>query len=95
MKKEVANNVEHVIPESIRFDPSKSLENKPKGLVDSLSKYFTPGAKRTSRSSLSSLIKPQSEIETASPTVIVTTPSESRKRKAEKLFSSSGKKNVC
>lgn len=30
------------IPESIRFDP-KSMENKPKGLVDSLTKYFTPG----------------------------------------------------
>jgi len=26
-----------VIPDAIRFDPSKSLENKPKGLVDSLS----------------------------------------------------------
>ena len=30
------------IPESLRFDP-KSMENKPKGLVDSLTKYFTPG----------------------------------------------------
>ena len=30
------------IPESLRFDP-KSIENKPKGLVDSLTKYFTPG----------------------------------------------------
>merc|ERR1712008_476228 len=30
----------HVIPEAIRFDPAKSLENKPKGLVDSLTKYF-------------------------------------------------------
>jgi hypothetical protein len=28
--------------ESLQFD-SKSIENKPKGLVDSLTKYFTPG----------------------------------------------------
>ncbi len=46
------------IPEEVRFDPSR-LENKPKGLVDSLSKYFTPGIKRTSRTALNSLIKPQ------------------------------------
>lgn len=50
------------IPEAVRFDPN-SLENKPKGLVDSLSKYFTPGVKRTSRTALNSLIKPQSEFE--------------------------------
>ena len=30
-----------VIPDAIRFDPSKSLENKPKGLVDSLSGTVT------------------------------------------------------
>ena len=46
------------IPEAVRFDPN-SLERKPKGLVDSLSKYFTPGVKRTSRTALSSLLKPQ------------------------------------
>ncbi len=45
------------IPEEVRFDPN-SLERKPKGLVDSLSKYFTPGVKRTSRTALSSLLKP-------------------------------------
>jgi hypothetical protein len=50
------------IPESVRFDPN-SLENKPKGLVDSLSKYFTPGVKRTSRTALSSLLKPNSDME--------------------------------
>ena len=69
-----------VIPDSIRFDPSKSLENKPKGLVDSLSKFFTPGMKRTSRTALSTLIKPPSELETATPI--------NKKRKA--LFTSSG-----
>ena len=46
------------IPEAVRFDPN-SLERKPKGLVDSLTKYFTPGVKRTSRTALSSLLKPQ------------------------------------
>lgn len=69
-----------MIPDSIRFDPSKSLENKPKGLVDSLSKFFTPGMKRTSRTALSTLIKPPSELETATPI--------NKKRKA--LFTSSG-----
>merc|ERR1712051_541171 len=57
----------HVIPEAIRFDPAKSLENKPKGLVDSLTKYFTPGAKRTSRTALNSLIKPARELQDSSP----------------------------
>lgn len=50
------------IPESVRFDPN-SLENKPKGLVDSLSKYFTPGVKRTSRTAMSTLLKPIDEVE--------------------------------
>merc|ERR1712203_1274398 len=57
----------HVIPEAIRFDPAKILENKPKGLVDSLTKYFTPGAKRTSRTALNSLIKPARELQDSSP----------------------------
>ncbi len=36
-----------------KFDHTKQSENKePKGLVDSLSKYFTPGVKRTSRTAL-------------------------------------------
>ncbi|XP_059098251.1 histone acetyltransferase KAT6A-like isoform X2 [Tigriopus californicus] len=48
------------IPEEVLYDPN-SLENKPKGLVDSLSKYFTPGIKRTSRTALNSLIKPHVE----------------------------------
>ncbi len=52
------------IPDSVRFDPN-SLENKPKGLVDSLTKYFTPGVKRTSRTALNSLLKPNSELEAA------------------------------
>ncbi len=61
-KVEAEENSENVIPDSIRFDPAKNLENKPKGLVDSLSKYFTPGAKRTSRTALNSLIKPATEL---------------------------------
>merc|ERR1711981_810955 len=64
----VENSENHVIPDAIRFDPAKSLENKPKGLVDSLTKYFTPGAKRTSRTALNSLIKPAVELQTPSPT---------------------------
>lgn len=48
------------IPEEVLYNPN-SLENKPKGLVDSLSKYFTPGIKRTSRTALNSLIKPHVE----------------------------------
>ena len=47
------------IPDDIRFDP-KSLENKPKGLVDALSNFFTPGLKRTSRTAMNSLLKPES-----------------------------------
>jgi len=47
------------IPDAIRFDP-KSLENKPKGLVDALSNFFTPGLKRTSRTAMNSLLKPES-----------------------------------
>ena len=73
----------NVIPEAMRFDPAKSLENKPKGLVDSLTKYFTPGHKRTSRTALNSLIKPAVELQTPSPT--------NKRRKQEKVFSSSGK----
>jgi len=53
------------IPEEVRFDPN-SLENKPKGLVDSLSKYFTPGVKRTSRTALNSLLKPSTSPRRAS-----------------------------
>jgi hypothetical protein len=77
---------ETVIPEVVRFDPTKTSQhdNKPKGLVDSLSKYFTPGVKRTSRTALSTL-KPQTDLETASMT---TTSTGSKKRKH--LFSSSG-----
>uniref|UniRef100_A0A0K2TJ40 Uncharacterized protein n=1 Tax=Lepeophtheirus salmonis TaxID=72036 RepID=A0A0K2TJ40_LEPSM len=47
------NNKEHGVLNSSSFD-SKISENKPKGLVDSLSKYFTPGVKRTSRASSNS-----------------------------------------
>ena len=78
--KKVESNDHPVIPDAIRFDPSKSLENKPKGLVDSLTKYFTPGVKRTSRTALSTLIKPQSELETATPV----------NKKRKQLFTSSG-----
>ena len=46
------------IPTDIRFDP-KNLEHKPKGLVDALSNFFTPGLKRTSRTAMSSLLKPE------------------------------------
>ena len=81
--KKVESNDHPVIPDAIRFDPSKSLENKPKGLVDSLTKYFTPGHKRTSRTALNSLIKPAVELQTPSPT--------NKRRKQEKVFSSSGK----
>jgi hypothetical protein len=50
--------LDHIIPTDIRFDP-KSLENKPKGLVDALSNFFTPGLKRTSRTAMNSLLKPE------------------------------------
>ena len=76
----------NVIPESIRFDPAKSLENKPKGLVDSLTKYFTPGHKRTSRTAMNSLIKPAAEL-----TATTSPPSAAKRRKQDsKVFSSSG-----
>ena len=39
------------------FRPS-DLKVKPKGLVDALSNFFTPGLKRTSRTAMNSLIKP-------------------------------------
>lgn len=45
------------IPNDIRFEP-KNLVVKPKGLVDALSNFFTPGLKRTSRTAMNSLIKP-------------------------------------
>ena len=60
--REMFNDAIKDIPEAVRFDPN-ALERKPKGLVDSLSKYFTPGVKRTSRTALSSLLKPQVENE--------------------------------
>merc|ERR1712106_386155 len=47
------------IPNDIRFEP-KNLVIKPKGLVDALSNFFTPGLKRTSRTAMNSLIKPES-----------------------------------
>jgi len=47
------------IPTDIRFEP-KNLVVKPKGLVDALSNFFTPGLKRTSRTAMNSLIKPES-----------------------------------
>ena len=50
--------LDHLIPTDMRFDP-KSLENKPKGLVDALSNFFTPGLKRTSRTAMNSLLKPE------------------------------------
>ena len=79
----------NVIPDDIRFDPAKNLENKPKGLVDSLTKYFTPGHKRTSRTALNSLLKPATELQTspAPPPAA----SSNKKRKIDKIFSSSGK----
>ena len=46
------------IPTDFRFDP-KNLANKPKGLVDALSSFFTPGLKRTSRTAMNSLLKPE------------------------------------
>ena len=46
------------IPNDFRFDP-KNLANKPKGLVDALSSFFTPGLKRTSRTAMNSLLKPE------------------------------------
>ena len=48
------------IPSDIRFEP-KNLLVKPKGLVDALSNFFTPGLKRTSRTAMNSLIKPESQ----------------------------------
>ena len=49
------------IPSDMRFEP-KNLLVKPKGLVDALSNFFTPGLKRTSRTAMNSLIKPESSI---------------------------------
>ena len=46
------------IPNDFRYDP-KNLSNKPKGLVDALSSFFTPGLKRTSRTAMNSLLKPE------------------------------------
>ena len=40
------------------FRPS-DLKVKPKGLVDALSNFFTPGLKRTSRTAMNSLVKPE------------------------------------
>ena len=81
----------NVIPEDIRFDPAKNLENKPKGLVDSLTKYFTPGHKRTSRTALNSLLKPATELQTSpAPTPTNSSSTNSKKRKIDKIFSSSG-----
>ena len=81
----------NMIPEDIRFDPAKNLENKPKGLVDSLSKYFTPGHKRTSRTALNSLLKPATELQTSpAPTPTTNSSTNSKKRKIDKIFSSSG-----
>ena len=54
------------IPQDIRFDP-KSLENKPKGLVDALSPFFSPGLKRTSRTAMNSLLKPETRSEEKEP----------------------------
>ena len=54
------------IPQDIRFDP-KSLENKPKGLVDALSNFFTPGLKRTSRTAMNSLLKPETRADEKEP----------------------------
>ena len=36
----VENSENHVIPDAIRFDPAKSLENKPKGNVLIILHYF-------------------------------------------------------
>ena len=80
----------NVIPEDIRFDPAKNLENKPKGLVDSLSKYFTPGHKRTSRTALNSLLKPATELQTSPAPAPTVNSTNSKKRKIDKIFSSSG-----
>ena len=80
----------NVIPEDIRFDPAKNLENKPKGLVDSLSKYFTPGHKRTSRTALNSLLKPATELQTSPAPAPAVNSTNSKKRKIDKIFSSSG-----
>ena len=52
------NNALDNIPDDFRFDP-KNLANKPKGLVDALSSFFTPGLKRTSRTAMNSLLKPE------------------------------------
>ena len=36
----VENSENHVIPDAIRFDPAKSLENKPKGKFPDLTSFF-------------------------------------------------------
>merc|ERR1711884_605881 len=80
----------NVIPEDIRFDPAKSLENKPKGLVDSLTKYFTPGAKRTSRTALNSLIKPAREMQSPDEQDPGSSLKKRKKSNEVKIFGSSG-----
>ena len=52
------NNALDNIPDDFRFDP-KNLANKRKCLVDALSSFFTPGLKRTSRTAMNSLLKPE------------------------------------
>lgn len=47
------------IPTDMRFEP-KNLVVKPKGLVDALSNFFTPGLSRATRTAMNSLIKPES-----------------------------------
>lgn len=43
------------------------MEHKPKGLVDALSNFFTPGLKRTSRTAINSLLKPEKQTLEQSP----------------------------
>ena len=65
------------------------------GLVDSLTKYFTPGAKRTSRTALNSLIKPARELQ-ESPLAGSSPGSSIKKRKKSseaKLFSSGSERD--
>merc|ERR1712223_1385522 len=90
----VENSENHVIPDAIRFDPAKSVENnlgaKPKGLVDSLTKYFTPGAKRTSRTALNSLIKPAREMQSPDEQDPGSSLKKRKKSNEVKIFGSSG-----
>merc|ERR1712106_1163209 len=83
------------IPNDIRFEP-KNLVIKPKGLVDALSNFFTPGLKRTSRTAMNSLLKPESaqSEEKLDPKSILAS-SDPDKEEVKKVRLSVEEKDIC